>query len=344
MQLIPMANSEVLVDVRNLDVTFRTDGGLVPAVDGASFSLKRGRVLAVVGESGCGKSVIANSLLGLLPQSNCLIKGQILVHRPGEPPLDVLGLREGSPELNRLRGKMASMIFQEALSALSPLHTIGDQICEAILVHRRLKRTQAEHIAIDTLTQVGIHRPAACMKQYPHELSGGMRQRAVIAMALACKPLLLIADEPTTALDGSSQAQVFDLIRQMQDMYQTAVFLTTHDLNVVAQVADEVIVMYCGRIVERGPAHNLMNTPRHPYTIGLLASQPGFASREKGKRLFFIPGAVPLLTALPAGCHFHPRCQYAQPGKCDQGARPVLSDVALHHKVACTRVLELRHG
>lgn len=339
-----MTNNNVLLEISDLRVTFDTDSGPVRAVDGASLSLRRGQVLAIVGESGCGKTVLAHCLLRLVQGSRHRIEGRIQIHRPGQAVMDVLSLGANSLDLYALRGGVASMIFQEPQSALSPVHTIGEQICEAILVHQPVSRREAERIATDMLIEVGIQQAASRMKQYPHELSGGMRQRVVIAMALVCKPLLLIADEPTTALDLPLQGRVLYLIRQMQSTQQTAVLLITHDFNVVNHIADEVAIMYCGRVVERGSALDLMNTPRHPYTKALLASQPGNATRDRRKRLSFLPGVVPSLTALPDGCAFHPRCQHAQPGKCDQGAQPALRQLSVNHEVACVRAEELAHG
>lgn len=336
----------LLLEVQDLSTSFSTEEGDIRAVDGASFSLRRGGTLAVVGESGCGKSVSAYSILRLVQKPGRITGGRILFHPPGEPAIDVLSLGEHSETLYRLRGGLAAMIFQEPQAALSPVHTIGNQICEAILLHQPVSRKQAEATALDMLQKVGISQPKARLKQYPHELSGGMRQRVVIAMALVCRPMLLIADEPTTALDVTLQAQVLRLLKQLQAELGTAILMITHDLAVVAQTADDVVVMYLGRVVERAPVRTIMKSPRHPYTQGLLASLPHKRSGQapvsgKPRRLPSIAGSVPALTHLPPGCPFHPRCPQAKPGLCDQGPRPALQNVGPDHDVACVRVHEL---
>jgi len=335
-----MVEDDVLLQVKDLQTQFHTDEGVLRAVDGASFSLKRGGTLAIVGESGCGKSVTAYSLLRLINKPGRIVGGQVLLHPPGEPVIDVLALPEGSPDLYRVRGGLAAMIFQEPLAALSPVHTVGNQITEAILLHQPLTRREAEAQALAMLQKVGIREPQARLKQYPHELSGGMRQRVVIAMALVCRPLLLIADEPTTALDVTLQAQVLKLLKALQAELGTAIVLITHDLAVVAQVADEVAVMYLGRVVERAPVRAVMKAPRHPYTQGLLHSRPSLRG-ERGRRLPSIEGSVPALSDLPPGCPFHPRCPHAQAGRCDQGAPPPLRALAGGIEVACHRAEEI---
>jgi oligopeptide/dipeptide ABC transporter ATP-binding protein len=341
----PHAPKDVLLEVQGLSTCFSTDEGELRAVDGASFTLRRGGTLAVVGESGCGKSVTAYSVLRLVQKPGRISGGRITLHPGHEPPIDVLALPEGSPQLQRLRGGLVSMIFQEPLSALSPVHTIGNQIAEAILMHQPMSKAQAYERALDMLTKVGIHEPERRIKQYPHELSGGMRQRVVIAMALVCRPLLLIADEPTTALDVTLQAQVLRLLKELQAELGTAILMITHDLAVVAQTADDVAVMYLGRVVERAPVRAIMKQPRHPYTQGLLMSLPGrHAGRAPGaprRRLPSIAGSVPALSQLPPGCPFHPRCPHAQPGRCDQGRPPELQAVGAGHDVACLRAEEL---
>jgi len=347
--------NDKLLEVQDLCTYFETDEGTVRAVDGASFSMKRGSTLAVVGESGCGKSVTAYSVMRLIQKPGRIVSGRITLNPGGNrAPLDVLGLAEGSPELQELRGGLAAMIFQEPLSALSPVHTIANQISEAILMHQPVGKAEAEKRALAMLEKVGIRDPEQRMKQYPHELSGGMRQRVVIAMALVCKPLLLIADEPTTALDVTLQAQVLRLLKELQAEMGTAILMITHDLAVVAQVADEVVVMYTGRVVERGPVRQIMKNPRHPYTQGLLMSLPGRHAgqgpavtidangKRKRRRLPSISGSVPALTDLPPGCPFHPRCPHAVPGRCDVGQPPPLQALDAHQAIACVRADELQ--
>jgi oligopeptide/dipeptide ABC transporter ATP-binding protein len=332
-----------LLEVNDLRTYFYTEEGEIRAVDGASFKLERGGTLAVVGESGCGKSVTAYSILRLINRPGKIVGGTIKLYPEGEPPIDVLGLRENSEQLFRVRGGLAAMIFQEPLSALSPVHTIGNQICEAILLHQRVSAKEAMRLATEMLTKVGIPQPEARLRQYPHELSGGMRQRVVIAMALVCNPMLLIADEPTTALDVTLQAQILRLLKELQAKLGTAILLITHDLAVVAQTADEVVVMYCGRVVERAPVRAIMKRPRHPYTQGLLLSLPNIHRRggAEQKRLPSIAGSVPALTDLPPGCPFHPRCPHAIPGRCDAGAPPPLRAIGDQHDVACVRAEEI---
>jgi len=329
-----------LLEVNDLRTYFHTEEGEVRAVDGVSFKVGRGRTLALVGESGCGKSVTAQSLLRLIHPPGKIVGGSIRLHRgEGEPPLEVLEERANSPALYELRGGRAALIFQEATAALSPVHTIGNQILEAIRIHQKISKKGATELALDMLERVGIKDPKLCLRQYPHELSGGMRQRAVIAMALVCNPELLIADEPTTALDVTIQAQVLLLLKQLQKTLNLAILLITHDLGVVAQMADEVVVMYLGRVVESGSVRAILKKPRHPYTIGLLESLPSLT--PIGQRLPSIRGSVPALTELPAGCPFHPRCAYAVPGRCNVGAPPPLEALPDQRFVACWRTREV---
>jgi oligopeptide/dipeptide ABC transporter ATP-binding protein len=292
-----------LLEVRGLATQFRTDAGLVRAVDGASFALGRGETLALVGESGCGKSVTALSILGLLPRPQAAIAAGS-IRFAGEELV-------GAPEarLRQIRGNEIAMIFQEPMTSLNPVYTVGDQIIEAITLHRGLDYDAARARAIEMLGIVGIPAPAARIDEYPHQLSGGMRQRVMIAMALSCEPQLLIADEPTTALDGTIQAQILDLLRRLQAEFGMSVLLITHDLGVVAEMAHRVVVMYAGKVVEAAGVIDLFERPRHPYTAGLFASLPVVGGERRPLRP--IPGIVPDPRHLPSGCAFHPRCRFA---------------------------------
>ena len=333
-------SEDILLEVRDLRTHFHTDEGLVRAVDGVSFTVKRGQILALVGESGCGKSVTSYSILRLIQPPGRIVSGSIALHPRNGKPIDVLKLRENDDLLYHVRGGVAAMIFQEPMSALSPVHTVGDQIREAILLHRNVTKKEATRRAAEMLAKVGIPNPDVRLRQYPHELSGGMRQRVVIAMALACDPELLIADEPTTALDVTIQAQVLGLLKKLQRETGAGVLLITHDMGVVAQTADEVAVMYLGRIVERGSVRQIFQSPRHPYTMGLLKSLPSRAVR--GQRLPSIPGSVPSVSNIPPGCPFHPRCPYALRGVCDVGSPPPLEAIEPGHDVACLRAREIQ--
>lgn len=325
-----------MLRLEDLKTYFYTEEGEIPAVNGVSLSLKRGKVLAIVGESGCGKSVTAYSILRLIRQPGKIMGGHIHFYPKTGKSVDIAGLTEKAEALYQIRGGSISMIFQEPMTALSPVHTIGNQICEAILLHQPLTKEQARARAIEMLSQVGIPGAEKRIDQYPHELSGGMRQRVVIAMALVCNPEILIADEPTTALDVTIQAQILKLIKDLQRERGTSVLFITHDLGVVAQIADEVAVMYLGRVVESGSVREVLKNPLHPYTRSLLKSLPGLKG-ERGSRLPAIKGSVPSLTAIPAGCPFHPRCQHEKKGQCNVGGPP---DVCTFggHQVACVRV------
>lgn len=327
-----------ILEVVDLKTHFFTEDGVLPAVDGVTFSIPRGRTLALVGESGCGKSVTSYSLLRLIQRPGRLVGGKILLHSQRSGTIDIAALGENDDLLYHVRGGLVSMIFQEPMTALSPVHTVGDQICEAILLHQDVTPDAARRKAIEMLRKVGVSAPDRRIDQFPHELSGGMRQRIVIAMALVCNPELLIADEPTTALDVTIQAQILSLIKNLQTEMGCSVLLITHDLGVVAQAADEVAVMYLGRIVETGSVRSLLKSPRHPYTRGLLKSLP---SLNHGRRLASIPGSVPSLSAIPVGCPFHPRCEHAVAGRCDVGGAPPLQACGPGHQVACARADEL---
>jgi oligopeptide/dipeptide ABC transporter ATP-binding protein len=292
-----------LLDVKGLKVRFTTEDGIVRAVDGVDFELDRGQVLGIVGESGSGKSVTALTMLGLTRAHNTTFEGEVLYK--GQ---DLLALPER--RLRDVRGNEIAMIFQDPMTSLNPVYRVGDQIVEAIVTHERANKKEARRRAIDLLRQVGIPNSNQRVDDYPHQFSGGMRQRAMIAMALACNPDVLIADEPTTALDVTIQAQIIELIDKLKDDFNSAVILITHDLGVVADVADEILVMYAGRVVERGGKRSVFYDPQHPYSWGLLGSIPRL-DRAKGTRLASIRGAPPSLINLPQGCKFRPRCPHA---------------------------------
>jgi peptide/nickel transport system ATP-binding protein len=295
--------AERLLAVKGLKVQFATVNGMVHAVDGVDFELDRGKVLGIVGESGSGKSVTALTLLGLTRDKNSRFEGEI--DYKGQ---DLLSLDED--ELRKYRGAELAMIFQDPMTSLNPVYKVGHQIVEMITTHEDVDRRQARKRAVELLKEVGIPQPEDRVDNYPHEFSGGMRQRAMIAMALACNPDILIADEPTTALDVTIQAQIIELIDKLKDDFNSSVILITHDLGVVADIADEIIVMYAGRVVERGSKRQLFYDPQHPYTWGLLGSIPRL-DRPKAERLHSIAGAPPSLINLPQGCKFRPRCPHA---------------------------------
>ncbi len=311
--------------VRNLAVEFATDEGPVRAVDDIAYELAAGRTLGVVGESGCGKSVTALALLRLVPPPGRIAAGEIALEGVELMALDEAGMRA-------VRGARIAMIFQEPMTALNPVYAVGEQIAETYRLHRGLSRAEAREAAIGMLERVGIPAPAARARDYPHQLSGGMRQRAMIAMALACGPALLIADEPTTALDVTVQAQIVDLMLEMQDSLGMAIQFISHNFGVVSEVADEIMVMYAGRIVEHGPAAELLANPLHPYTRALLAAVPQLGRRGP---LEAIPGSVPPLHALPPGCRFANRCPLA--GDDCRAAEPKLAEVAPGRLVACIK-------
>jgi peptide/nickel transport system ATP-binding protein len=290
------------LEVRDLKVHFPTDDGLVRSVDGLSFALDRGRTLGIVGESGSGKSVTSQAVLGLLARTNAILRGDVW--------LDGEQLIGADPEaVRKLRGRKMAMIFQDPLSSMHPYYTVGAQIIEAYRVHNKVTKKQARQRAVDLLGRVGIPQPTRRVDDYPHQFSGGMRQRAMIAMALACDPSLLIADEPTTALDVTVQAQILDLIRDLQTEFDSAVIVITHDLGVVAELADDILVMYAGKAVEYGTSATVFESPEHPYTWGLLSSMPRL-DRERQDRLVPVTGSPPSLINVPSGCAFHPRCPY----------------------------------
>ena len=328
-------SEETVLDVRGLQTVFFTNSGLFRAVDDVSFSVRRGETLAIVGESGCGKSVTALSIMRLVPEPPGRIVGGSVVLEG----TDLLGLDETA--MRRIRGNRMSMIFQEPMTSLNPVMRIGDQITEAVRLHRSTTRQQAWKQAVEMLRLVRVPEPARRALEYPHQLSGGMRQRAMIAMALACRPVLLIADEPTTALDVTIQAQILALVLELQRELGMGLILITHDLGVVAQTAQRVIVMYAGKKVEEAGVEELFANPRHPYTRGLMASIPAVpgSGANDNARLTEIPGMVPSLTKLPAGCAFAPRCELAV-ARCRE-QYPPLQSWGTHHLAACWRAAEL---
>jgi peptide/nickel transport system ATP-binding protein len=317
-----------LLEVHDLRICFPTADGMVKAVDGISFSLDRGRTLGIVGESGSGKSVTSQAIMGLYHRTNAKISGQIWLE--GEELVGADPVR-----VRKYRGSKMAMIFQDPLSALHPYYTVGAQIAEAYAAHNDVSRKVARRRAIEMLDRVAIPQAAIRVDSYPHEFSGGMRQRVMIAMAVCCDPGLLIADEPTTALDVTVQAQILDLISELQDEYGTAVVIITHDLGVVAELSDEVLVMYAGKEVEYGTADDIFGRAGHPYTWGLLRSMPRFDD-ELSKRLIPIRGAPPSLIRVPGGCAFHPRCDYTPltDGRCETELPP-LRALRAGHQAAC---------
>src|ERR671929_63935 len=295
--------AERLLEVKDLHVHFHTEDGIVRAVDGVSFELERGKVLGIVGESGSGKSVSAMTLMGLTRDVNTRFEGEVLYKGR-----DLLKLPETA--MQDFRGNEIGMIFQDPMTSLNPVYRVGEQIVEAIRTHENVDKGQAKRRAVDLLRQVGIPRPEVRVDDYPHQFSGGMRQRAMIAIALSCNPSILIADEPTTALDVTIQAQIVELISKLKDDFNSAVIMITHDLGVVADIADEIVVMYAGRVVERAPTRDLFYDPQMPYTWGLLGSIPRL-DRPRPERLHTIKGSPPSLITLPEGCKFRPRCPHA---------------------------------
>ncbi len=326
--------NEPLLELRDLHTHFFTDDGVVRAVDGVSYALRAGETLAVVGESGSGKSVTALSILRLVDSP----PGRIVSGAVRFRGRDLLALAE--PEMRAVRGREIAMIFQEPMTSLNPVHTCGAQVAEVLELHERLPRAGAHARAVELLRIVGIPAPEQRAREYPHQLSGGMRQRVMIAMALACRPAILIADEPTTALDVTVQAQILELIDRLRREFGMAVLLITHDLGVVAGNADRVAVMYAGQVVEQAPVHELFRSPAHPYTAGLLASLPRLGERRE--RLKMIPGQVPNPARFPAGCRFHPRCPIAQE-RC-RTSEPTAHALSPDREVRCWRAEEVVAG
>ncbi len=328
-------DADLTLDIRNLQTHFTADPGVSKAVDGVSFAVRRNETLAVVGESGSGKSVTSLSAMRLIPSPPGIIAGGEILFRGRDGQVrDLARLSERA--MRSVRGNEIGMIFQEPMTSLNPVYTVGDQIGEALRYHQGLDRRAARAEALAMLKKVGIPAAERRLDEYPHQMSGGMRQRVMIAMALACRPTLLIADEPTTALDVTIQAQILDLMRRLQEETGTSILFITHNLGVVAEVAHRVVVMYAGRIVEEGDVRSLLKSPRHPYTRGLLACMPHLGQRRgDGGRLHAIPGSVPSPVNRPAGCTFAPRCPLAEPA-CT-AAEPVLEPVGPDHSARCRR-------
>jgi oligopeptide/dipeptide ABC transporter ATP-binding protein len=313
-----------LLHVDGLKTYFHTFGGLVKAVDGVEFFLREGEILGVVGESGCGKSVVGFSIMGLIDSPGQIESGKIIFNGVNLLDLDERAMR-------KVRGKEITMIFQDPMTSLNPLYTIQAQMEEVMKLHSNMNSEQRRNRCIELLDAVGISQPASRLKNYPHQFSGGMRQRVIIAIALTANPKLVIADEPTTALDVTIQSQILRLMQRLVKEHRTALMLITHDLAVVSEMTDRIIVMYCGRVVEKGTRDDIINRCRHPYTLGLLGSIPNLATKQK--RLSQIPGMVPNIMDLPPGCAFAPRCDFAQEN-C-RTHRPELTELAPGHAVAC---------
>ncbi len=319
-----------LVEIENLKTYFYTDAGVVKAVDDVTLSIPRGKTLGLVGESGCGKSVTALSVIRLIGPPGQIAGGRITMHANGKP--EVLS-ELPEPEMRKIRGARISMIFQEPMTSLNPVFTVGQQIGEAIRLHQKVGAKEARRRAIDLLQTVRIPAPERRVDDYPHQMSGGMRQRVMIAMALSCRPQLLIADEPTTALDVTIQAQILDLLRRLQSELGMSILMITHDLGIVAEMADEVAVMYASKVVERASVTELFANPLHPYTVGLFQSRPS-AGKAKGERLSTIQGMVPSPLRFPGGCKFNPRCPFRQEPRCT-AEEPALREIKPGHWVRC---------
>jgi len=331
--------NNLLLEIKDLRVSFPLDEGTIRAVEGVDLPMRRGAVLGVVGERGCGKSIPAPSLLRIIPQPGRIDSGQILFHPAsqsganGNGVIDLAHLNPTGPEIRNIRGKDIAMIFQEPMSSFSPVHTIGDQVSEAILLHQMVTKEQAREMTIELLRLVGIPSAAERVDNFPHQFSGGMRQRAMSAMALSCNPALLIADEPTTALDVTIQAQILELMRGLQKRLSMAIMFITHNLGVIAQIADTVAIMYLGQVVEYGPVREILRNPKHPYTVDLLRAVPRLG-KTAGQRLVAIEGSIPSPFQRPSGCPFHPRCSRAMVGRCEVHM-PAVTQLDDQHTVRC---------
>ena len=335
-----MDQSQPLLSVRNLKTFFMMDEGVAKAVDGVSFDVRPGQVVGIVGESGCGKSVTIKSVLRIVQRPGRIVGGEILFRRPkrngrdGETEIvDLARLDERGREMRAIRGSEIALIPQEPMAALSPVHTVGNQLVEAVRLHQDVDKAEAERIVVARLREVGVPGPQERLTMYPWELSGGLRQRVMIAMALSCHPKLLIADEPTTAIDVTTQAQVLSLLRGLQQHHDMAIIFITHDLGVIAQIADFVVVMYLGRVMETGPVDDIFHRPQHPYTKALLESIPTMYAPAK-ELLPTIVGSIPHPLNRPTGCPFYPRCANYMPGTCDQ-ALPALLPINDRQSASC---------
>jgi oligopeptide/dipeptide ABC transporter ATP-binding protein len=328
----------LILDVQGLRIDFRAGDRTLNAVDGVSFCIAEGETHAIVGESGCGKSVSSMAMLDLLPRQSSKVTADKMELRTKSGRVTNL-LLLNAKEQRAVRGDEIAMIFQEPMTSLNPMHSVGDQIAEAVILHRDVSRAQARAEAIDMMKRVGIGEAESRSRLLPHEMSGGMRQRIMIAMALVCRPKLLIADEPTTALDVTIQAQILDLIRRLKKEFGMAVLFITHDLAVVAEIADKVTVMYAGQVVETGTVRDVLTRPQHPYTQALLRSLPEAPGSKKSEKLHTIPGTVPDLASIPQGCRFHPRCGEFVPGLCDT-QRVAQVRISGTHMARCVRLME----
>ena len=322
-----------VLEVNNLKTHFFLDEGVLKAVDGVSFKVSEKQTLGIIGESGCGKSITAQSILQILPHPGRIVDGEIILYTNGEDPVFINQLDPFGKAIRNIRGGHIAMIFQEPMTSLSPVHTVGNQIMEALLLHKTKSRAEARDIALEMLNRVGIGNPSQRIEELPHQLSGGMRQRVMIAMALCCDPKLLIADEPTTALDVTVQAQILELLQELQEPSGMSMIYITHDLGVIAEIADEVAVMYLGRIVEQGPTREILDNPLHPYTKRLLKSVPKLGHKARS-RLEVIEGNVPIPLDLPRQCGFFSRCPESKTGVCDVNI-PTLLKTSKKHAVRC---------
>jgi len=326
-------NDSTVLEVKDLHVQFHLEQTIVRAVDGVSFSLDRKKTLGIVGESGCGKSITAMAIMRLIQSPPGKITGgSIMLRLRSGELVDITGLNAKGPAMRSIRGAEIAMIFQEPMTSLNPIYTIGDQIAESIMLHQGMRRKEALDVALDMLKKVHLSAPDTRLKQYPHQLSGGMRQRVMIALAMCCNPSILIADEPTTALDVTVQAQILDLMSGLQDHFDSSIIMITHNLGVISDIADDTAVMYLGKNVEQAPTRELFEKPLHPYTRGLLNSVPVLGNKNR-KKLIPIPGMVPSPTVELTKCAFEPRCSHKGP-ECEKGIPP-LREVSPNHWVAC---------